>query len=175
MTDRPRFVVDAEGAWVMARAILGLAATAAALSGWLVWAGAMLVSCVWLDAGTGFVFRRRGPKTASTSAIETLADATCFVAAPLAFMAAMTGAHPAALMTIPIFFLAAIFRLARFNVEGLAEGRYAGLPVTYNGYIFPAAAVLSWLIPAWTVPIFAAVTLIVSVLMVSRRFSVPEL
>ncbi|MCB1376930.1 MAG: hypothetical protein KDK89_00960 [Alphaproteobacteria bacterium] len=174
MTEQPRFVVDAEGGWVMTRAVLGLAATAAALSSWLAGAGAMLVACVWSDAATGFVFRRRGPKSPSVGALETLADAACFVAAPLALLVAATEAHHAAIAVAPIFFLAAIHRMARFNVEGLAEGRYAGLPVTYNGYIFPAAAILSWLIPAWTVPIFAAVTLIVSGLMMSRRLSVPE-
>jgi len=38
------------------------------------------------------------------------------------------------------FILAAASAWPAFNTEGLVDGRYRGLPVTYNGYLFPAVA-----------------------------------
>lgn len=175
MNGSGRFIIDAEGALITGRGLVGLGAAGAAQGAWILAAGATLIACVWLDAVTGYLFRRCRPKSASNAALETFADATCFVAAPIEFIVAMTTSHRVVLAVIPLFFLAAVYRLARFEIEGLAaRGRYAGLPVTYNGYIFPTAGAIAWVLPTWTDTILVLVTLVVSALMVSRRLSVPE-
>lgn len=175
MTTAPRFWPDAEGAWTIGRAVLGFAATAWAVAGNVFVCAGALVLCVWADALGGYLARRHGTKSASTVALESLADATCFVAAPVALTCRLASSPRIGLSIGLIVFLAALWRLARFQVEGLEDGRYAGLPVTYNGYVFPAATLLVSLLPAWRDLLLAILGLTVSVLMIARRLRIPEL
>jgi phosphatidylserine synthase len=170
---RPTFRIEPEGVWVLVRLLVGFAATILAQIGWLSSAGAAMVLCVCLDGVVGFVFRRHQPKSANTVALETYADAVCFVAAPIQFAAALAKtALP--IILLPVFLLAATYRLARFDVEGLVNGGYAGLPVTYNGLLFPAAGLAVHFFPGAADWILAGLLLAVSALMISRRLVVPE-
>ncbi len=76
-----------------------------------------------------------------------------------------------------VFLCSAIFRISRFNCEGLIEGCYRGLPITYNGYIFPAlyflARIARW--EGYQGLIFCTALLLVSGLMVSSKLKVKEL
>lgn len=173
MSTFPMFRVDAEGRWVLARLLLGFAAAVLSLRNGIPAAGLMLVLCVWMDAATGRIFRRRGPKSPGTSALETHADAFCFIVAPMGFAAALATA-PWPRFLLPVFLLAAVYRMARFQVQGLVRGGYAGLPVTYNGYLFPLAGLAAHAFPPWANGILAVLLLAVSGLMVSKRFVVPE-
>ena len=100
---------------------------------------------------------------------------TCFVVTPVLLATSSTGTSPAVLAASIIFFLAAVYRLARFDVEGLQSGRYAGVPVTYNGYVFPAAALASYGLPGWSEGLFIIAMLAMSALMITRRVTIPEL
>ncbi len=78
------------------------------------------------------------------------------------------------LLLLPVFLVAGVYRLARFQVEGLVNHRYRGMPVTYNGYWFPLAGVIVHFGPAWSTAIPAITLLLTSALMASRHLSVPE-
>ena len=122
MTTPQHFRTDGEGLAVLFRGLVGFAAATAAISEALVASAACLVGAVWIDAATGFLARRRGPKTSGTIALELPVDAACFVFAPIAFVLAATDAAPLIVAALAVFFLAGIYRLARFSVEGLELG-----------------------------------------------------
>jgi phosphatidylserine synthase len=175
----PQFRIDAEGYWVLVRLFLGFAATMLAqfeflISGFVLGAAIAMVLCVWLDALTGWYFRRHGPKSQSTSTLEIFADTTCFVVAPIEFVVALA-ASVWPYFFLPVFLLAAIYRLARFHVQGLVKGGYVGLPVTYNGYLFPLAGLAIHFVPKGTDIILIGLLVATSALMISTRFVVPEL
>lgn len=178
MTTPPHFRIEAEGYWVLGRLLLGFTSTMLAqfeflITGFALWAGIAMVICVWLDAITGWYFRHRGPKSPNTSALEVYADVVCFVAAPMEFVVALAmSVWPD--VFLPLFLLAAVYRLARFQVQGLVKKGYVGLPVTYNGYLFPLAGLAIHFVPNGADAILIVLLLATSALMVSRRFIVPE-
>ena len=167
------FRVNAEGNAVLLRLLLGFGAAACAYMDALAWAGSALVICVWLDAVTGWIARKRGPKSPSTSALENCADLVCFVVAPMEFVAALA-LHQEILILLPVFLVAAVYRLARFHVQGLVNKSYRGLPVTYNGYWFPLAGLAVHFAPNWGDVILAGLLILTSALMVSRHLLIPE-
>ena len=138
-------------------------------------AGVCLVIAVWADAVASWWARRAGStQTPLGVQIENLADCVCFVAAPVAFALCVSKDRRIAI-SLAVFALAGIFRLARFQVEGLVRGGYRGLPVTYNGYLFPAMALILFYWPSGNSPlVWAPFLLVVSALMVST-FVVPEI
>ena len=75
-----------------------------------------------------------------------------------------------------VFLCAGIFRIARFNCEGLRGGYYRGLPITYNGYIVPCVYFFArgFHLELYLTGIFSVMLAIVSVLMVSSAFKVKE-
>ena len=174
MTTPDRFQIDPEGLAVLVRGLVGFAAVATAFSEALLAAAACLVGAVWVDAATGFLARRRGPKSPGTTALELPVDAACFVFAPIAFALAATEVTPLRLAALAVFFVAGVYRLARFSVEGLVSGRYTGLPVTYNGYLVPLLGTLGHYLPAWAGIIYPVGLLIIAALMATRRLAVPE-
>jgi phosphatidylserine synthase len=168
------FRVDAEGNAVLLRLLLGLGSIVCSHVHATLGAGIILVLCVWLDGVTGWVFRKRGEKSPSTSALEYSADLVCFVAAPMEFIAGLA-VHPGVLVLLPVFLVAAVYRLARFQVEGLVNKSYQGLPVTYNGYWFSLAGLAIYFAPNYGDFIIAGLLIVTSALMVSRRLLIPEL
>lgn len=160
--------------WLLARTAVALTVIAATGGFGRTVTAAGLVACVWLDAFAGRCARRRGwEKTRFATACEMLADFVCFVWAPVAWVTAADGSA-ATRLAGGVFVLAGVFRLARFQAEGLVRGGYRGLPVTYNGYLIPAAGVLVATVlpyPAWVWPaVFAGL----AAAMASTRFVVPE-
>ena len=141
----------------------------------VVWAGALLLGSVGADLLVSWHAKRRGwEKHESELEIEGFVDFTCFVWAPLQFGFVLFS--PVALV-IPavVFALAGMFRLARFNVEGVVAGGYRGLPVTYNGVLFPIAGLLSHYVDGMAaVAGFDAMLLTLAALMASGRFVTPE-
>jgi phosphatidylserine synthase len=174
MNSAKRFSIDPEGVCVIMRSVAGLGAAILAFAGPAVASGALIIACVWADFGIGRLRKHSGISSPNALALEPFADLTDFVMAPMAFTIALAGLAPLILVGLAIFFVAANYRLARFAVEGLRDDRYVGLPVTYNGYIFPAAGIVGWLMPSLAGLIFFAVLLAVAGLMISRRLTVPE-
>ena len=170
----PRFQMSARVWLSMARSLPGILSLAfsglsrPALAGW------SLVVAVWADAAAGWLARRLGSaSTASSGQMDGVVDCLCFVAAPACF-AMCTSPRRELAPAIVVFVAAGLFRLARFQVEGLVSGGYRGLPVTYNGYIFPAAALLLFYEPGWDAVLFWYVPLILSAGLMVGTFRVPE-
>jgi len=130
---------------------------------------------VWADVALGWLSsQRKWAKGNSQKQIEGFTDFLCFLWAPVQFTVAFCP-HPALWVLASVFILAGAFRLARFNVEGLVEGRYRGLPVTYNGYLFPLAALAShFLFPRGTPFLFGGLFLLLALLMASSILRIPE-
>jgi phosphatidylserine synthase len=175
------FIPGYYGFLILARAVpavaaLGLCQAASARDPMpLIAAGICLPVCIWADILIAWAARRRGwVKGVSQIQLEGFVDFVCFIWAPAAWILAVS---PETLLWAPAgaFVLAGCYRLARFNTEGLVAGRYRGLPVTYNGYLFPAAALarhfLAW-DGSW---FFGLLFLIVGALMAAGGFSIPEL
>lgn len=136
---------------------------------------------MWADVALGWLAsQRKWAKGNSQKQIEGFADFLCFLWAPVQFTFALCP-HPLLLALAPVFILGGVFRLARFNVEDLVKGRYRGLPVTYNGYIFPLAALAShYLFPRGThfllgeLSLFGGLFLVLALLMASSILRIPE-
>jgi len=136
--------------------------------------GVCLVLAVWADACAGWVARRAGwSQSPAGVALEGLVDCVSFVAEPAAFVASLCPRREL-VPALALFVLGGIYRLARFQVEGLVSGGYRGLPVTYNGYSFPAAALALFYLPGWNAfAVWCVLLPLVAGLMVST-FIVPE-
>lgn len=159
----------------LGRSLPGVAALIFSVWGSPLAAAVCLVLAVWIDVIVSWWARRAGrAQTELGISIENLADCVCFVAAPAAF--ALSGCMDRRIAApLFVFALAGIFRLARFQLEGLVHGGYRGLPVTYNGYLFPALALILFHWPLWnSLLVWGPFLLIVSALMVSK-FVVPEM
>lgn len=168
------FKPGAYGHMLLLRAVPGLAALGFCEAGRESAAGACLVLSVWSDVVLGWWTKRRvWEKGPSQIQIEGFVDFLCFVWAPARFAYVASNASWL-ILPASVFILAGAYRLARFNVEGLVSGGYRGLPVTYNGYLFPAAALLAHFARdgAW---VFGIIFLAAAALMVSARFRVPEI
>jgi phosphatidylserine synthase len=145
--DSVSFVMSRRAWLCLARVIPGVAALLASMQGRLLIAGLCLVSAVWADVIVVWIARRKGwRESVAAIQIENLTDFFCFVAVPAAFAFAVCRNQYLA-FAIAMFVVCGIFRLARFQVEGLVRGGYRGLPVTYNGYIFPLMAFLLFRFP----------------------------
>jgi len=157
------------------RGVPGLLTIGCAVQGWRLAAGVCLVVAVWSDVAVGVVAGRKSlPKTQSVLQVEGFMDFLCFVWAPVQ-MALAIQLDGWVLAGAGLFVPAGIFRLARFNVEGLLGGGYKGLPVTYNGYIFPAIAVVLNYVSVHRGIALLVVFLGVAILMTSDRFVTPEM
>ena len=152
-----------------------MAAIALSFEGRLWAAGACLVLAVWADVALGWLAsQRKWAKDNSQNQIEGFTDFICFLWAPVQFTVSLCP-HSILWVPVPVFILAGVFRLARFNVEGLVDGRYRGLPVTYNGYLFPLAALASHFLFPRAVPfLFGGLFLILALLMASSTLRIPE-
>jgi phosphatidylserine synthase len=169
------FRVNAYAAAILLRSVPGLASLVLSWSGHGMSAGCALVLAVWCDVIVGWLARRHAwNKQATHVQLEGFVDCVCFVWAPVQFLVALY-CDAALLVAAPVFALAGLFRLARFNVEGLANGGYRGLPVTYNGYLIPLTALgAHYLAAPYASLLCAGMLLVLSALMVSRRLVVPE-
>jgi len=169
------FAVTRFARWLIARSLPGLAAIAAAHEGRVLLAGALLVVAAAADLAVESLAGRRGwVRGPSETQIEGFVDFVCFVWAPIAFVWSI--GRPLWLW-VPgaVFVLAGVLRLARFNVEGMVNGGYRGVPVTYNAVLLPLAQLLLAPLGVGTVSLALAVLLLLTAaLMTSSRIIVPR-
>ena len=97
--------------------------------------------CDLFDGQVASRFKRTDEEKAFGREIDSLADMISFVALPSLLGLVLAGTGPLSLIAITSYVLAAIIRLAYFNIAGVDEtheGRfYHGLPVTYAAMVFP--------------------------------------
>ena len=141
----------------------------------------LLVACLMMasaslgDLIAGSIEQRAGwKKSESDVQIEGFVDFLCFVWAPAQLTLLLSG-HWSVYASLGIFVLSGLYRLARFNVTGCQQTGYVGLPVTYNGIIFPTLALISFKLEKTTQSIILVVLIVIlSLLMASKRFITPK-
>ena len=168
-----RFKVTLLGRLLFARALPGLAAIGFAAASRPVMAGIFLLVASLGDLLVdSWAVRTESVKAKSDVQLEGFVDFACFVWAPVQFTLALGGPSALALIASLVFVFSGAFRLARFNVEGMSNGGYRGLPVTYSGVLVPFAALAAGL--SGTVPPSAAASLAGTGATRSRRGSRPD-
>ena len=170
------FRLDVYASLILLRALPGLVSIGFSLHRNVLAAGIALVLAVWSDVALSFAARKRGwQKQAAHTQLDGFVDFTCFIWAPVQFGLSQSD-RAWVLCGALAFVLSGIFRLARFNVEGLVGGGYRGLPVTYNGYFFPLAALgLNYISTLNADLVYVVLFGALAVLMSTSRFTVPEL
>jgi len=150
------FRLGRHGRLSLARITPGLLALVALARGSPLGSGLFLVLASLADLLTDSYSSRRGwQRSRSDVEVESLVDFTCFVWAPIALVLRLRP-DPTTLAACAVFVLCGLYRLARFNVEGMSGSRYAGLPVTYAGVVVPLLALVDWASPSagsWLVPV----------------------
>lgn len=171
-----RVWLDACAIAILTRSVPGLVSLCLSWSAHSGLAAGTLVLAVWSDVLAGWIARRKGwTRQAFHTQLEGFVDFTCFIWAPVQLLLTVDS-EILIWIAAAIFTLAGMFRIARFNTEGLVNGRYRGLPVTYNGYLIPLTVLGTHYLDArYSAQLCAGVMLIVSALMVSSRLTVPEL
>jgi CDP-diacylglycerol--serine O-phosphatidyltransferase len=127
----------------LAGAASGLVAVGASFEGALDVAAVLLVFSAACDRFDGKLARYLGRKHGGFGAeLDNLADAIGFGVAPAALGFAVGLRSIPEVVLLVVFTLAGISRLARFAYVKMDGPYYAGMPITYNGYIFPIAYLL---------------------------------
>lgn len=99
-----------------------------------------LVAAVLLDRVDGIVARRTGTTSELGKQLDSLCDAISFGVAPAVVVASLTRAALVPCLLAGLFTLAAVWRLARFNVTGMdASHTFQGVPTTLAGAWFTIA------------------------------------
>lgn len=170
-----QFKLDRFGALIFFRGFPGIVAFFSAQQMKPFLAGTFLILSIWADVLLcRFSSKWQWEKNRNHVQIEGFIDFFCFIIAPVQF-GFLFGSAKILIPFAAIFILAGIYRLARFNVEGKINGGYSGLPVTYNGYLFPLAALpASFLTQQSTDFLFCFLFLLLSFLMTTSSFTTPE-
>lgn len=160
---------------LLGRSAPGLAAIALAAQGSLAGAGLCLVLASLLDLVVDSVAGRLGwPRTATDVQIEGFVDFLTFVWAPSSLVLALSDAWTT-ILAASVFALGGIVRLSRFNVVGMTDGGYVGLPVTYSGVVVPVLALAaSQLDEVSATRCLGGGLVVFAALMVSSRFVTPR-
>jgi len=139
-------------------------------------ASCLLIISVILDFFVGVIKKKiRNQNREFQLHLEGLVDSLSFGVSPGIFVF-LQEPNPALFTAVFIFCAGAMFRIARFNCEGLINGCYRGLPVTYNGYIIPAVYFLIRFsgFPKPSV-FYIYILLIVTLLMTSSKIRIREI
>lgn len=133
----------------------------------------LLGAAAGLDRLDGFLARRLGEASALGAELDSLADALAFCALPAALGFALDRQGVLGAAAAALFLLCGLWRLAYFNVHGLAgeaaARRYTGLPTTIAASWWLIAAALVLHLPAAVArPLATALTVVLALLMVSR-------
>jgi phosphatidylserine synthase len=161
---------------IAARGAFGVASVVSAELGAQAWAALLLAAAVCGDLVVEAIAKRRYWERRTLELhLESLVDFVSFIWAPVALT--LAAPHPIYLVWLSALFIAAgVFRIVRFNVEGLVDGGYRGLPVTYNGAIFPLALVASWSVDGLSAgAAFTVAMLVTTILMPCGAFVVPQI
>ncbi|MCP5063423.1 MAG: hypothetical protein GY936_13305 [Ignavibacteriae bacterium] len=169
------FSLDLLGILTLIRGIPGIVSIWFIVNDKCLGAGSCLIFCVWLDGGIGCYSKRKSlKKTISTIQIETLIDFLCFICVPVQFSSLYCN-NFMIIIGFTLFIFSGICRMARFNIEGLIEGKYFGLPVTYNGYLFPIFGLILYYFPNLNSNLmFFCGYITTSYLMITKKLKIPE-
>lgn len=91
---------------------------------------------VLADRVDGIIARKLNQTSEFGKNLDSLADAFCFGVVPVLLFAQQGPLSPLFLTAAACHLLAAIWRLAHFNVAGLSEGTFTGIPTTVVGAAF---------------------------------------
>ncbi len=164
--------------------MLGVAAAlAAGMRAWegnIPWAWTLLVIAGLADLFDGPVARKLSlnPRQKSYGIqIDSLADAVNFGLTPCIIVLAINP-HWTSLVVGLIYLVAALTRLAWFNVQAetqaVSPATYIGLPVTYAALVLPLLYLLSaWLAPTW-IPVLVSVIMLILAILFVLRISIPK-
>ena len=147
--------------------LFGVLAVMAALGGWLPLAAGCLLSCVLFDAADGWLARRWKVDSEFGEQMDSLADMTSFVMAGAVVAVIWLSGAGGGLWLAPFagaYVLAGALRLARYNVEGIEDNLFRGMPTTAAGTM---VALLCLTCPQLHPGVGAALLLVTAVLMVS--------
>jgi CDP-diacylglycerol--serine O-phosphatidyltransferase len=129
---RMRGVVILPSAFTLGNLFLGVWAIVTASRGQFSTAGWMIVGAAIMDLFDGRIARFTATGSAFGEELDSLVDAISFGVAPalIAYFAFFQGGGEWAWILAFLYIVAAVFRLARFNIEqaGLAKANFHGLP-----------------------------------------------
>lgn len=124
----------------------------------------LALSAVLCDTVDGTIARRtRGSPSALHNSLgvqmDSLADVIHSGACPAAFILSFFDFTPVAFCIAIMMLIAAMWRLAYFNVVGVDEqGRYSGLPIFYSPMMLAAAYFSVTVIGLWILVVYAVLT-----------------
>ncbi len=145
-------------------AVCGVLSIYFSLSNNLPTAAALIMFAVFFDFLDGKVARLSGSSPLGKD-LDSLSDVVSFGVAPAIFMMSFYPSYFSVIAGI-LLVLAGILRLARFNISEF-DGGYEGMPITFNGLIFPL--LFFFHIYVYNIPyiVFPIVMVLSSILMVS--------
>ncbi len=136
------------------------------------WAIALIGLASVADRYDGVVARRLGTSSELGVQLDSLGDSISFGVAPamLIYMSMIKPLVPGVVkiiltFTVVFYIVCGIFRLARYNIHGLSEGAFEGLPITLAGMVL---AFLMLLAREISVYVYCFLLLFFGVLMVSK-------
>lgn len=152
--------------------IFGTLSIILSINGHFRWAIAFIGLASVADRYDGHVARRLGTSSEIGVQLDPLGDSVSFGVAPalLVYMSLIRPMPPgpakiALTATVVIYIVCGIFRLARYNTQGLSEGSFEGLPITLAGMTL---AFLMLLAKEISVYVYGALMVVFGALMVSK-------
>ena len=141
----------------------GFLALILATHGELAWAAGVVIVCGILDSFDGLLARRLSVSSPFGEQLDSLADIIAFGVTPaLMLYVALDSTQVVGAATGVVFVLCGAWRLARFALLEERHRFFLGLPIPPAGCIMASVAALQ--LPA---PVAVAITLVLSVLMIS--------
>jgi len=96
----------------------------------------LMLIAAFLDWNDGRISRKRGTSGDFGKNLDSLADLFSFGVVPAFLSWKIIGTNPLGLILPALLIMGGALRLARYNIT-TAQG-YIGMPITFNGIIFPA-------------------------------------
>ncbi len=126
----------------------GFLATLALAAAHIPLAVTLLGAATLLDRLDGVVARRTGTSSPFGGELDSLADAISFGVAPAWLAYALGVDHPLLLPLLVLYVLAAVWRLAHYNLVGLDGGAFSGVPTTIVASWMLVVCPVALLLPA---------------------------
>lgn len=127
-------------------------------------AAGLIVLALVMDTFDGKVAKLMHQANSFGKQLDSLADLISFGVAPAAFFYSLRDPGLGTLLILILFTICGMLRLARYNISD-GEG-FEGVPITVNGFIFPALY-LTYLFHPGSLIVWPAAYATMSVLMVS--------
>ncbi|MBI4015102.1 MAG: CDP-alcohol phosphatidyltransferase family protein [Candidatus Aenigmarchaeota archaeon] len=96
----------------------------------------LMLIAAFLDWNDGRISRKRGTSGDFGKNLDSLADLFSFGVVPAFLSWKLIGTNPLGLVLPALLIMGGALRLARYNIT--ATQGYIGMPITFNGLIFPA-------------------------------------